>query len=505
MNENNNQPNGQNQNENENFQNSGYSYGNGFNPENGQNDNHTQSGTSNYGSNKSYGQNYEPPKYDNQNVPPYQNPNNMYHYGRDQQYHENQYQSPRNDEYQWNLNDYSGSNHESMGKQRKKNKGFRVFLSMIAVILGISVVGFASYGVYAMVDSQKTVPENPKEPSSSLGNELPNISIKNKPKYSEPSDSSGKLSFTEIAQKVKPSVVGIQIYKMAGLGISGEGSGIIMTEDGYILTNAHVIEGAQGIKVIMDNDEVHAATLVGLDEQTDIGVIKIDAHNLPYANFGNSDETLVGEPIAAIGNPGGMELSGSMTHGIVSAINRTLKMENGYSMKYIQVDAAINPGNSGGALVNEYGQVIGINSVKITGVEFEGIGFAIPINEALAIAKDLMENGTVTGRAQLGIQGIQLDSVTAAKYGYPMGISIQVIMPNSDLANKGIVPGDIITKLDGQEIIDFSVMREILSEHKPGDVIQMTVYRKNSVSGKGKYIDVMIRLVDSTVNSNKNK
>ena len=502
MNENNNQ---QNQNENS-TQNTNYSGGNGFNPNGNQNPNNNyQANSSGYNPNKSYGQNYEPPRYDSQNVPPYQNPENMYHYGREQQYREGTENHQQNDDYKWDLNDYSKGNQDNPAKHKKKNKGLRVFLSMLAIVLGITVVGFAGYGIYAMVSFQRFDNEKTIEESHSPTEELPNISIKNKPQVNETTRADGKLTLTEIAQQVKPSVVGIQIYKMAGLGISGEGSGIIMTEDGYIITNAHVVDGAQGIKVIMDNDEVHSATLIGLDEQTDIAVIKVDAHNMPYANFGNSDETVVGEPIAAIGNPGGMELSGSMTHGIVSAINRTLKMENGYSMKYIQVDAAINPGNSGGALVNEYGQVIGINSVKITGVDYEGIGFAIPINEALIIAKDIMENGTVTGRAQLGIQGIQLDSVTASRYGFPMGISIQVIMPNSDLANKGIVPGDVITKLDGVEMSDFTVMREVLANHKPGDVVKMTVYRKNSVSGKGKYIDVMVKLVDSTVNSNVKK
>lgn len=456
------------------------------------NQNNCGANSNSYNSNNQ-GNGYQPPRYDQNNCYSYQNPNNMYHYGRENQH---------NDDYQWNLNDYSAPNYEQHstgnGKPpKKKNKGLKVFLSMIALVLGISVCGFAVYGVIALVNSDDISDNSSSVNSSEESASLPNIVIKNKPEQSANTSSDGKLTWTQIAEQVNPSVVGIQIYKIAGLGISGEGSGIIMSDDGYVITNAHVVSGAQGIKVILSNEDVYAGELVGIDEQTDIAVVKIDAENLPFASFGNSDETVVGEPVAAIGNPGGMEFAGSMTHGIVSAINRNIKMDSGYNMNYIQVDAAINPGNSGGALVNEYGQVIGINTLKIVSTGYEGLGFAIPINEAMAIAKDLIENGEVTGRALLGFEGIQLDAVTARNYGFPMGISVQAIQPGSDLLNRGVVPGDVITKLDGQEIADFGDIRNILNQHKPGDVISLTLYRKNNISGKGKYIDTMVRLVDS--------
>ena len=487
MNDNNEQMNNQgNTSENQNNQENNY---------NGNSNQNTNNGSNQY----SYGSNgqengYQPPRYDQNNYS-YQSPNSTYHYGRENQH---------NDDYQWNLNDYSAPNYDQRnmanGKSpKKKNKGLKVFLSMIALVLGISVCGFAVYGVIALVNSNNVTENSSRENNVSEENSsLPNIVIKNKPEQNpNTSSSDGKLTWSQIAEQVNPSVVGIQIYKMAGLGISGEGSGIIMSEDGYIITNAHVVNGAQGIKVILSNEDVYSGELIGIDEQTDIAVVKIEATNLPFASFGNSDETLVGEPVAAIGNPGGMELAGSMTHGIVSAINRNIKMDSGYNMKYIQVDAAINPGNSGGALVNEYGQVIGINTLKIVSQGYEGLGFAIPINEAMVIAKDLIENGEVTGRALLGFEGIQLDSVTARRYGFPMGISVQAIQPGSDLMNRGVVPGDVITKLDGKEIADFGDIRNVLNEHKPGDVISLTLYRKNNISGKGKYIDTMVRLVDS--------
>ncbi|MEG1621618.1 MAG: trypsin-like peptidase domain-containing protein, partial [Oscillospiraceae bacterium] len=288
-------------------------------------------------------------------------------------------------------------------------------------------------------------------------------------------------------------------YSAAGFGVQSEGSGIIMSADGYIITNAHVVDGSEGIKVILDNDEAFSAKVIGLDVQSDIAVIKVDAENLTYADFGNSDQLEVGERVLAIGNPSGMELAGSVTQGIISAINRNLKTDGGYTMKFIQVDAAINPGNSGGALVNEYGQVVGINSSKIAATAYEGIGFAIPMNEAMEIVNDLIANGRVTGRAMLGFQGIQVDSVDTSRYGIPLGISIQKINEDSDLNNRNILPGDIITKLDNVDIIDFSDIRTVLANHKPGDFVEMVIFRKNNASAKGQYITVPVKLVEANV------
>lgn len=445
--------------------------------------------------NRSYNSgSYQPPKYGNGNeqneVPPYQNPANFYHNGKFSEQGEN-------DNYKWNLDDYKPAQaNQQPPVTKKKNKGLAVFLSMVAIILGISVIGFASYGIYAF-SIAKAPKDNSNEQISSQA-DMPNISINDKPTVTDSSLANGELSSVEISRKVKPTVVGIQAYSTTGFGVGSEGSGIIISADGYIITNAHVVENSSGIKVIFDNDEAYSAKLIGSDTQSDIAVIKVEAENLAYADLGNSDQVEVGEKILAIGNPSGMELSGSVTQGIVSAINRNIKTEAGYNMKFIQVDAAINPGNSGGALVNAYGQIIGINSAKISATDYEGIGFAIPINEAMTIVNDLIKNGRVTGRAMLGFSGIQVDSVDATRYGIPLGISIQQISENSDLVKRNILPGDIITKLDGNDITDFADIRTVLAAHKPGDSIEMVVYRTNNLSAKGQYLTVSVTLIEDS-------
>ena len=236
------------------------------------------------------------------------------------------------------------------------------------MVLAIGVLSFAGYGVYSMVGDrdQKNVD------SSSSQTQMPGLSIQEKPATSEQAAADGSLTTTQIIKKVKPSVVGIVTYQgNNSFASSGAGSGIIMTSDGYILTNAHVVEKAVGIKVVLDNGEEYSASLIGSDTRTDIAVIKIEAQNLTYADFGNSDQVEEGERVVAIGNPTGMQLAGSTTQGIISALDRAVKSENGYTMRFLQTDAAINPGNSGGPLVNEFGQVIGINSAKYVNEGYE--------------------------------------------------------------------------------------------------------------------------------------
>ncbi|MBR5869060.1 MAG: trypsin-like peptidase domain-containing protein, partial [Clostridia bacterium] len=211
------------------------------------------------------------------------------------------------------------------------------------------------------------------------------------------------LTVAQIYQKVAPSVVGIEIRSQMG---GGTGSGVIMTQDGYILTNAHVVDDAMSIQVYLYDGSEYSATLVGSDEATDIAVIKVEGTDLPAATFGNSDELQIGEDVVAIGNPLGLDLSFTVTRGIVSALNRNIAV-GGYAMTLVQTDAAINPGNSGGPLINCRGEVIGITSAKImsdySASTVEGIGFAIPVNSALEVAEDLAVHGHVTGRPWLGI------------------------------------------------------------------------------------------------------
>jgi serine protease Do len=275
---------------------------------------------------------------------------------------------------------------------------------------------------------------------------------------------------------------------------TGQGSGIIMSKDGYIITNAHVVEGADGIKVVLDNSEEYEATLVGKDTKTDLAVIKIKANNLTAANFGDSSQMEVGETVIAIGNPSGLDLAGSVTQGIVSAVDRLVKGSSGYSMKCIQTDAAINPGNSGGALVNQYGQVIGINSAKIAATEYEGIGFSIPMNEAKPIIDNLIKYGYIKDRARLGISFQMIDEVYAKIKDVPTGLYIKEIDQTTDTYKKGVRVGDIVTKIDGKKITDADAVSELLKTKKPGQTVKLTVYRLSLTGGNPSTFDVTVAL-----------
>ncbi len=399
------------------------------------------------------------------------------------------------DRYQWNLNDYQHKMEPEPPK--KKNRGLMVFGTIVGVVFSITLVSFAAYGLQAMINNNNTKPveESSKMIEQSTENgSMPNITIDSKPMDTETVSSDGKMTTVQINKMVGPSVVAIEAYSQGGFAATSQGSGIIMSSDGYIITNAHVIEGATGVKVVLGNGEAYTGEVIGLDTQTDLAVVKIEEENLAYVTFGDSDEIDVGETILAIGNSWGMQ--GTITQGIVSGVDRIVRGETGYDMTFIQVDAAINPGNSGGALVNEYGQVIGINSAKFVSEDVEGIGFAIPINDAMPIIEDIIVNGRVTGRAKLGIEGIPIDSIDSRMYGVPVGIQIINIQEDSDLDDKGIVPGDIITAVDGDPVESFDDMKEVTTGKAPGDTIVLTIYRTSSNPLMSDTFDVEIALVE---------
>ncbi|OPZ83869.1 MAG: Serine protease Do-like HtrB [Firmicutes bacterium ADurb.Bin419] len=272
---------------------------------------------------------------------------------------------------------------------------------------------------------------------------------------------------------------------------SSSGSGIIIRSDGYIMTNNHVISEAvqkgsnkvvngAKIEVILPNevDKPYAATVVGRDEKTDLAVLKIDAVDLPAIELGNSDEIKVGELAVAIGNPGGLEYMGSVTAGVISGLNRTIALDQNNELKLIQTDAAINPGNSGGALVNSEGQLIGINTAKISGDGFEGLGFAIPVNKAKEITDNLIEFKYVKGRPSIGISINQsFNEDIAARYKVPAGVLVEDVSPLSGAYNAGLQRGDIITKINGTAIKTYSELNEIKNKNKVGDTIKIEVYR----------------------------
>lgn len=290
------------------------------------------------------------------------------------------------------------------------------------------------------------------------------------------------------AKKVGPAVVGItnkayvrDFFNRVQLTERGTGSGVIYDKAGYIATNNHVVEGASEIIVSLPDGRTVKGKVLGADAVTDLAVVKINLDNLPVAEFGNSDTLQVGEPAIAIGNPLGMEFRGSVTAGVISALNRSIEIgERKFNL--IQTDAAINPGNSGGALVNADGEVVGINSAKIAVSGVEGIGFAIPVNTAKPILDELAHKGRVA-RPYLGAS--LMDQDIANRYGFEMnlhgGIFLVKVVQGSPAAKAGIRAGDIILSFNGSKVKTAVELRTKLAECKVGDSVDVQIMRNGQV------------------------
>ncbi|MBQ7014647.1 MAG: trypsin-like peptidase domain-containing protein [Clostridia bacterium] len=310
-----------------------------------------------------------------------------------------------------------------------------------------------------------------------------------------------------IANVVRPSVVGIRVVIPSSKIQSGffwyetgvsesTGSGIILTSDGYIATNYHVVSYYDEyddviISVILEDGTELEAELIGGDEANDLAVIKANTNGmeLPSATLGDSSELQVGEIVVAIGNPLGTQFAGTVTMGIVSALDRNISSEN-TAETLIQTDAAINPGNSGGALINSQGQVIGITSSKIADTEVEGLGFAIPIDFAKPIIEDIIQYGYVKDRPATGISGQTISSSMSRYYGLPQGVMVTAVDVNSGADIAGIEEYDIITEIDGVAITSMSDIQAINETHSVGDILQVTFYRNRQ------YYTVNLKLLE---------
>lgn len=297
---------------------------------------------------------------------------------------------------------------------------------------------------------------------------------------SDPGIGTEVLTDAQIAAKVRPSVVGIVTYGEDADGeaeIYGQGSGVVLTADGYILTNAHVIDGGSYFLVIDHEGNYYDAKVVGSDSRTDLAVLRITVHvNLTPAEFGDSERVSVGDKAVAIGNPGGLSYASSVTFGHVSAVNRVITSSvNVFGL--LQVDAAINPGNSGGALVNQWGQVIGINCAKVVAEDYEGIGFAIPISKAKIVFDTLMEYGYMKDRIRLGVSIIPVDTITAAFEGTRTGIQIVSLERDSVFSTTEVQPKDIIVAVDGVRITNSAEFFETMYTYKPRDKADFTMFR----------------------------
>ncbi|WP_138203383.1 S1C family serine protease [Haloimpatiens lingqiaonensis] len=356
------------------------------------------------------------------------------------------------------------NNYHIKFRKNKKNGIFKKIIYFIIFVLVAMISGAATANY---------VVENKYSQGADKTKETPAKSINNS------NDATTRIinanPINKVAETVGPAVVAISNRAEGFFGDvkQGTGSGIIFNEEGYIVTNNHVIEGATKLTVKLSSGKELEAKVVGKDPKSDLAVIKVNSKNLPVAKFGDSSKMKVGDLAVAIGNPLGEEFAGSVTAGIISALNR--KIVSGEAVyKVLQTDAAINPGNSGGALCNENGEVIGINSLKLGAqVNAEGMGFAIAINEAKGIIDQLMKNGKVI-RPIMGIYG---GTVNPQATGGIEGVYVTKLVPNSGAEKSGIQAGDILTEFDNKKIKSFSDLSAILFEHKVGDVVSCKVWR----------------------------
>lgn len=360
-------------------------------------------------------------------------------------------------------------------KAKKKGKygaGVVVAASLLAAVIG------AGSGIAAVTLSSRG--NNTSTPiTSNVSGSNVNINI----------DETAESVVEAVAEKVTPSVVGIRTTTsvrsfFGGSNEStGEGSGVVYSADGYIITNYHVISGAvtnkSGSKVEVFTDTLdsksYEATVVGYNISTDLAVIKIDAKGLTPVEFSDSSKLKVGQYVITVGNPGGLEFMDSVTYGVISGLNRVVSSDSG--VKLIQTDAAINPGNSGGALVNTKGQLVGINSSKIVSEEFEGMGFAIPSNTVAEICKSIIEKQN-DPEPYIGVTISEKYTASVLKYyGYPSGAVISSVADGSPADSAGLAKGDIITEFDGTEITEYSMFDSLLQKCKPDDKVNIKIYR----------------------------
>lgn len=358
-------------------------------------------------------------------------------------------------------------------KNINKNKFFKIVVCVLLVV-SLASNGFLMYKFF----------NNQTGGSSSQNATVKNINY------------DVKTNLTEVIEKAKEMTVGIAVYQNSKL--AGSGSGVLYKLDGktvYVITNHHVIDGSESIEVIFSNSKSVKAELVGSDQYGDIAVLKMSIDfDVEVFKTGDSELLDAGEPVLAVGSPLGIEYAGTVTQGIVSATKRAVSVDlnndgkEDWDMNVIQTDAAINPGNSGGALVNAAGELVGITSMKFASEEVEGMGFALPINDAVKLVEEIMSTGKVT-RPSLGISGLSLDGYSSYElYMYRIqtnlnkGIYVADVQSGSSASKAGIKIGDVITKFDGVDIESYKDFLTKLYAKKPGDTIKLTINRSGSTT-----------------------
>lgn len=448
------------------------------------------------------------------------------------------------DNYPFNNDDNNNQNNQnsssfiyennSSPKKPKKHTG----LKAVAFVLSMVVVGGGSVQVYKYMNADKIEVSdfdsnsNPESSRAVVQQSLPDSSVSENPENKDiPSliDIAARAdakALPDIVDTIMPSVVGVAStfeytpdYSSMGWGwgfgvpqqpetqeLRGTGTGIVMSDDGYIITNAHVIYEneeyhcgeAVDVSVVFSDETEHDAKIIAYDIETDLAVLKVNETGLTPAQFGNSEDLRVGELVIAVGNPLGFDLFGSVTSGIVSAKNRKIDI-NEKSMTLIQTDAAINSGNSGGPLLNSSGQVIGINSAKMSSsygsASIEGLGFAIPINEAKVIIDDLINYKYVKGRPQIGITTVDVTESVSRYYDIPLGVYVQSVQEGGAADLAGIQKGDVIIDADGETVTTADELNKVKNNHKAGETLSLTITRAGE--------DIKIDLILQEANADK--
>ena len=385
--------------------------------------------------------------------------------------------------------------------RRKRHRGLKIFLICLAAVLVLAGGLYAAWWFGLLPDrfyggDHGDYYDDPDyyyyygELDESAEPELPVVSADDGVRLVYADGHGDALTIQEIYRRVNPSTVTVLTGNRDGSAMVG--TGVIFTEDGYILTNAHVIAGGSECYVVLDTGEDYRACLLGLDEEKDLAVIKIAASGLPAAEFGDSDALTVGDPVYAIGNPLGVELRGTLTDGIVSAINRDVYVD-GVTMTLIQTNAALNNGNSGGPLINVYGQVVGINTMKMgssSTTSVEGLGFAIPIASTAYMINDLIAYGEVHGEVVIGISvqiaPVILDSGETA-------LRVMDVTPGGPGEEAGIQKGDLIVTADGEALTKSTDLLRVRRRHEAGETLKLLVER----DGKRFTADVVLRESDT--------
>lgn len=419
------------------------------------------------------------------------NPEPTNYYSGQKHYIPNEYTNPSQPRHDEDFFKPEPSSQNNNKKPKNSKKGFKIFVAIaLAITVFVVGVGFGrlsnDFGNNQTISSESPTEHNGEDIDVNSGNAVERDDIK--------PDENGRYTPDQVAQLVSDSVVNIQVYSTTDSSSGATASGVILNNDGYIITNDHIYSEVSGAKFVitMNNGMSYKASYVAGDQRSDIAVLKFDEmpKNLQAATFADSSTVRSGDEVIAIGSPYGF--SGTVTKGIISYPSRRITTSTkdsqgntvaSYSMRVIQTDAALNSGNSGGALVNMYGQVVGINSSKIASTGYEGLCFAIPANDAIKYAKSLVKHGAVVNRARLGITYVTITSAAALLNDLPAGLLIQEIDPESELSKKGLTVGDngdIITEMNGKKITSSDIALDIIDDSSAGDEVEIKVYSRST-------------------------